>query len=712
MKGIKRLLVLMLIMVMAIVGAAVPAFADDEADAETEVAAEPGSISVTGYKVSNIKSDSGKSKSTIEKDYTFTIDVDFMVRSEQESKISEITKALDGFAGGNIGKVSSSSKNKFSVTIKDLKYKGGEKALNLIVSHDGIYEDVSINISECVEYVEPQKEETPEEPEVIAQPTAVFSRNKMNKVKADKEATITVNVKNNGSTAMLDPVLEVSPSESLVLLGSRTQFELGDIKAGSTGSVNIKVKGMSAILSENQSLDLNLKFNYNNGTSTIQGLEAGKVTVPARVTSQSEPKETTQPTAVFSRKKMNKVRANKERVVTLKVKNNGSTTMLDPVLEVSPSESIMLLGNRTQFELGNIKAGATRSVDVKIKGMSPIASENQSLDLNLKFNYKNAGNTVQGTEAGKVNIPAVVTKEGEGEQTDAPAPNVIVSSFDYGGSSVAAGSEFDLAVTLKNTSKNLAIENIVVTLDGGADFILNGGTNTFHFDKLGAGDTHTVSVPYKVVPTITSSANSVAIGVKYEYVDQKRRIPTTADLQVSVPQYQPDKFELGEPVVQMEGYVGEENSITIDYVNKGKSEISNVEATVEGDVDSYMPTQKLGNFESGKSGTIAFVVTPLNEGENEVTMTISYEDSNGNVKERVVNTTIYASSYEQGEWEDPGTEEPVEPEGGSGIMAHKWVAIPVVLIAAIVGLIVARKKRKAAKAKKQAEMMAKWDEEE
>ena len=145
---------------------------------------------------------------------------------------------------------------------------------------------------------------------------------------------------------------------------------------------------------------------------------------------------------------------------------------------------------------------------------------------------------------------------------------------------------------------------------------------------------------------------------------------------------------------------------------KGKTEISNVEATVEGDVDSYMPTQKLGNFEPGKSGTIAFAVTPQNEGDNQVTMTISYEDSNGNIKERVVETTLFASSYDPGQWEDPGMDEPVEPEGGGGIMAYKWVLIPIVLIAAIVALVIARKKKKAAKAKKQAEMMAKWDEEE
>ena len=613
MKLFKKAAVLLIIMVMAFTFTAMPALADGETEGET--VSDPGKISVTSYSISKIKSDKGKSKSTIEKDYTFDIEIDFMIRTEMETEVSEIIKALDGFEGGTVdNKIDDKGNNRYGFKIKDLKYKGGEKTLNLIVNHDGVFEDVSLNVVECVEYVEPEPEP--------------------------------------------DPGQDVDPGQ-----------------------------------------------NADPGQDVDPGVEP----------TPDEPSVVLQPSAVFSRNKMKAVRADKDRIVTVNIKNNGSTTMLDPVLEVATSESLMLKGTRTQFELGNIKPGSTRSVDLKIKGMSTILSESQALDLTLKFNYNNGSETVQGTEAGRINIPVKVTKEGSGmeeEKTDAPAPNVIVSGFEYGGSSVAAGSEFGLTITLQNTSKNIAIENIVVAVDGGTDFILNGGTNTFHFEKMPAGGTRSITVPYKVVPTITSSANSVGISVKYEYIDQKRRIPTNAELQVSVPQYQPDKFELGEPVIQMEGIVGEENSITIDYVNKGKSEISNVEATVEGDIDTYMETQKLGNFEPGKSGTIAFSVTPLNEGDNQVIMTISYEDSNGNVKDRVVETTLFASTYDPGQWEDPGMDEPVEPEGGGGIMAHKWIFIPIALVAAIIALIIIKKKRKAAKAKKQAEMMAKWDEEE
>ena len=53
-----------------------------------------------------------------------------------------------------------------------------------------------------------------------------------------------------------------------------------------------------------------------------------------------------------------------------------------------------------------------------------------------------------------------------------------------------------------------------------------------------------------------------------------------------MPLYQPDRFELSEPKTAYTGYVGEETSLTIDYVNKGKSAINNVEATISGDIDT------------------------------------------------------------------------------------------------------------------------------
>ena len=144
----------------------------------------------------------------------------------------------------------------------------------------------------------------------------------------------------------------------------------------------------------------------------------------------------------------------------------------------------------------------------------------------------------------------------------------------------------------------------------------------------------------------------------------------------------------------------------MEYVNKGKSAVSNVEATVSGDVESYQATQRLGNIEAGKSGTIAFAVTPTLEGENHVYVTINYEDANGDIKERVFETVVnaYQMSYDPVEPVEPMPEEPTGPN---------WkIIIPIIVLALIIGLIVFRKLHKKSKAKKQTKLWEEWEDED
>ena len=192
--------------------------------------------------------------------------------------------------------------------------------------------------------------------------------------------------------------------------------------------------------------------------------------------------------------------------------------------------------------------------------------------------------SIGGSASGSVNVLSTVTKDTKDEETIAsPTPIVILSKYNYGGSSVAAGSSTNLSFSFTNTSKTIKIENVMVTVTGGQDLMLNGSTNTFYFESVAASGSKTVTVPMKAAQLISASAQDVKIDVTYEYVDQNARKSGNATLSLSVPLYQPDRFELSEPKTSYTGYVGEETSLTIDYVNKGKSAINNVEATISGE---------------------------------------------------------------------------------------------------------------------------------
>ena len=417
-----------------------------------------------------------------------------------------------------------------------------------------------------------------------------------------------------------------------------------------------------------------------------------------------------EPRAVFnSDGTSTSIAAGETKTITVYIQNAGTTAMRDPILTLKSSGSLLIMGSQ-DYMLDDIRAGRDTAVTVTVKAPDKIESQMQTIDASLSFYYDNGTQLTGGSASGSVNVLSTVTKDTKDEETIAsPTPIVILSKYNYGGSSVAAGSSTNLSFSFTNTSKTIKIENVMVTVTGGQDLMLNGSTNTFYFESVAASGRKTVTVPMKAAQLISASAQDVKIDVTYEYVDQNARKSGNATLSLSVPLYQPDRFEMSEPTSSYTGYVGEETSLTIDYVNKGKSAINNVEATISGDIDTPTAYQRVGTIDGGKNGTIAFAVTPQLEGENQVKIVITYEDSNGNTKERVFEATVEAMAYEPS---DPGMDDPgmIDPEPAN---TFPWKYVIIAGVAAlIVLLIVLRIRKKKAKQKAEQALWDKWDEEE
>lgn len=485
------------------------------------------------------------------------------------------------------------------------------------------------------------------------------------------------------------------------------------VASGQNGEYTVTFTGLTYTGDSGKQLAFTIYYEGNGG-----GYQDGN-TVPVReCVPYTEPKPEPEPTpetipeprAVFnSDGTSTSIAAGETKTITVYIQNAGTTAMRDPILTLKSSGSLLIMGSQ-DYMLDDIRAGRDTAVTVTVKAPDKIESQMQTIDATLSFYYDNGTQLTGGSASGSVNVLSTVTKDTKDEETIAsPTPIVILSKYNYGGSSVAAGSSTNLSFSFTNTSKTIKIENVMVTVTGGQDLMLNGSTNTFYFESVAASGSKTVTVPMKAAQLISASAQDVKIDVTYEYVDQNARKSGNATLSLSVPLYQPDRFELSEPKTSYTGYVGEETSLTIDYVNKGKSAINNVEATISGDIDSPTPYQRVGTIDGGKNGTIAFAVTPQLEGENQVKIVITYEDSNGNTKERVFEATVEAMAYEP---TDPGMDDPgmIDPEPAH-TFPWKYVIIALVVIA-IIALIVLRARKKKAKQKAEQALWDKWDEEE
>ena len=484
------------------------------------------------------------------------------------------------------------------------------------------------------------------------------------------------------------------------------------VASGQNGEYTVTFTGLTYTGDSGKQLAFTIYYEGNGG-----GYQDGN-TVPVReCVPYTEPKPAPEPTpetipeprAVFnSDGTSTSIAAGETKTITVYIQNAGTTAMRDPILTLKSSGSLLIMGSQ-DYMLDDIRAGRDTAVTVTVKAPDKIESQMQTIDASLSFYYDNGTQLTGGSASGSVNVLSTVTKDTkDGETIASPTPIVILSKYNYGGSSVAAGSSTNLSFSFTNTSKTIKIENVMVTVTGGQDLMLNGSTNTFYFESVAASGSKTVTVPMKAAQLISASAQEVQIAVTYEYVDQNARKSGNATLSLSVPLYQPDRFEMSEPTSSYTGYVGEETSLTIDYVNKGKSAINNVEATISGDIDTPTAYQRVGTIDGGKNGTIAFAVTPQLEGENQVKIVITYEDSNGNTKERVFEATVEAMAYEPVDPVDP--DEPIDPEPTS-TFPWKYVIIAVVA-ALIVLLIVLRIRKKKAKQKAEQALWDKWDEEE
>ena len=485
------------------------------------------------------------------------------------------------------------------------------------------------------------------------------------------------------------------------------------VASGQNGEYTVTFTGLTYTGDSGKQLAFTIYYEGNGGGyqdgNTVPVRECVPYTEPTPAP-EPAPEVIPEPRAVFnSDGTSTSIAAGETKTITVYIQNAGTTAMRDPILTLKSSGSLLIMGSQ-DYMLDDIRAGRDTAVTVTVKAPDKIESQMQTIDATLSFYYDNGTQLTGGSASGSVNVLSTVTKDTKDEETIAsPTPIVILSKYNYGGSSVAAGSSTNLSFSFTNTSKTIKIENVMVTVTGGQDLMLNGSTNTFYFESVAASGSKTVTVPMKAAQLISASAQDVKIDVTYEYVDQNARKSGNATLSLSVPLYQPDRFELSEPKTSYTGYVGEETSLTIDYVNKGKSAISNVEATISGDIDSPTPYQRVGTIDGGKNGTIAFAVTPQLEGENQVKIVITYEDSNGNTKERVFEATVEAMAYEPS---DPGMDDPgmIDPEPQS---TFPWKYVIIAAVAAlIVLLIVLRIRKKKAKQKAEQALWDKWDEEE
>lgn len=351
-----------------------------------------------------------------------------------------------------------------------------------------------------------------------------------------------------------------------------------------------------------------------------------------------------------------------------------------------------------QYQLCDVEANGTVTLKFPLKTGASVATGTSQ--LNLKLSYDTAGKTEEATAQAFIPVDA---------GSAGVAPNIIIQNYTYGGDVVMGGTVFPLALDILNTSADVGIRNLKITISGttndqgaGSVFTPANSSNTFFIERLAARETKQITID--LLPKADAAPDSYGISVvfEYDYEGNASKSPAQATEKLSVPLQQEDRFSVNEPELQMQGFVGQSFPISASFVNKGKSKIYNLTIDLEGNFEKTSQAYYVGNVEAGSEDYYDSSVIPMEAGTMNGEIIFSYEDANGQTREvrKSFMVDVMDSGIPAGGDFEPGIIDPgiVDPQGGG----FPWWGIVLIVLAVGGGgtaaFIILRKRKLAKKA--------------
>ena len=372
-------------------------------------------------------------------------------------------------------------------------------------------------------------------------------------------------------------------------------------------------------------------------------------------------------------------------------KNNFSVT--------TPGDSSFLAGSGAGAEIEKWTVGSTdKGMVIQLTGVYYVGGNDNTLKLIVTQGNYNAILSCKIDNA--TIVPEKENDKKPDEETTAAQPYVIISSYSYGKGDLVAGETRNITMTFRNTSKTMAVENMMVTMSLPDAMMLTSSSNSFYIESLAAEGTITKTVNVTVKSNAAAQSHSMTVDFTYDDLDNGIRRNAKTTESISMPVLQVDRFTVTGIDLPQEIFTGEENNLSVNFVNKSRTEIYNLSAKLncEG-LSNNGEEQYLGNLASGTASSADFYITGNEKGELVGEVIITYEDTNMNQRTVSVPFTTKVISYEDA-WgpqgpvgpqnpDDPGMDPGMEQPAG---FPWFWVIGGVVVVAA--GVFVYLKLRK------------------
>jgi hypothetical protein len=286
--------------------------------------------------------------------------------------------------------------------------------------------------------------------------------------------------------------------------------------------------------------------------------------------------------------------------------------------------------------------------------------------------------------------------------SEKPPAKLVVEAITTDPLSPKAGENFDIVLSLKNTSLDSYVQNVGLSYTSEEDALMpTAGSNSIYIAKIDKGESFEQRLPVKSSPELANENVKVDLAMDYE---DKKLTALTASQTVMVKVAQVQRIQLDElQLPTTMPTAGDSAQVSLGIFNLGRTPLYNVTAKVVSDNPNLAPGQAFfgGNMDPGTSKTAELEVTPIEAGEYNATVQITYENAVGEAYTETRPFTITASALEDMNYDESQYDYSLEtpaPEAPSAaqIMQYlpPWVYAAVGLILLLVILAIAMSARR------------------
>lgn len=437
---------------------------------------------------------------------------------------------------------------------------------------------------------------------------------------------LNVKAKNTGSSSLLSMSVTLQNlPEGITLPGGSLTKNFGSVRTNETKTAEYQLQLSDKIKSGNYPITVSVTGNLANGASysqsdtqyvKITGTEKKNQSGTLNITDVQIPKQ---------------AKAGEDFTMSFNVSNNSGINAEGIKISVEGTEGVM---NKSKgiFVLNAFPNNTSKHYDIVMFSDSKTAKKNYPIKITVEpINTKEeeTDKIIPSYQYTGIFIYGGEEKDDEKKPDGVKNPQIMVSKYSYGGEPIEAGQDFDLTVSLTNTSKkNLTNIKVTLTADEGV-FVPVDSSNSFFIDNMAPKAVVSRTMRFSSKPSAEEKTDAINVDMSYE--DKDGNALTAKDI-ISIPVIQKTQLDTGEVTAQGGKFTGEPISLTMPFFNKGKTVISNLTATAQGNFGMEEGSYFFGTLEPGKKDSYDFNITVNNPGKVKGIVKLSFEDVSGNLK--------------------------------------------------------------------------------